>query len=70
MGISIHAPAERSNRIPHLECIGTGGENAVLRALELGRCDHLHRFGDLLGFLDGIDFPSDGLEAWHKVPWI
>lgn len=70
MGISIHAPAERANRIPHFVGVGPRGENAVLRALEFGRRDHLHRFRDLLGFLDGIDLPSDGLETRHVVLWL
>jgi hypothetical protein len=47
--------------------VGSRSENAILRALELGRSDHLHRFRDLLGFLDGIDLPSDGLETRHVV---
>ena len=65
MRVSVHAPAQGANRIPHLVSVRAGGENAVLRALELGRSDHLHRFRDLLRFLDGIDLPPDGLEAWH-----
>src|SRR5574338_680201 len=66
MRISIDAPAQGSNRIPHLVRVGSGGENTVLRTLELRRSDHFHRFGDLLGLLDGIDLPPDGLKAGHK----
>jgi hypothetical protein len=44
------------------------GKNPVLRAFQLGRRDHFHRFGDLLGFLDGVDLPSNGLKARHSNP--
>jgi hypothetical protein len=67
MRVPIHAPAERANRVPHLQGVWSCRKNAVLRALQLGRRDHLHRFRDLLSFFDGIDFPSDGLEAWHTL---
>ena len=49
--------------------VRTGGENAVLRALELRRRNHLHRFRDLLGFLDGVDLPSNGLKTRHDGSW-
>ena len=67
MRVPIHAPAEGANCVSHLQCVRPCGKNAVLRALQLGRSDHLHRFRDLLSFFDGIDFPSDGLEAWHTL---
>jgi len=59
MSVPVYAPAQRANGIPHFVRVRAGGENAVLHALQLGRRDHLHRFRDLLGFLDGIDFPPD-----------
>ena len=67
MSVSVDTPAEVANRIPHLEGIRSCRENAVLHALELRRRHHFHGFRDFLGFLNGGDFPSDGLQAGHVV---
>jgi len=41
--------------------IGSGRQDPVLRTLEFGRGDHLHRFRNLLGIFNGSDFPSEVL---------
>lgn len=67
MGFAIDAPAEIPDRIPHLEGVGSSGQNAVLRAFQFRRRDHFHRFRDFLGFFNGVDLPPDGLKAGHVV---
>jgi hypothetical protein len=43
----------------HLRRIGTRVDDALLRAAQLGRRDHLHRLGDLLRVLDRADPASE-----------
>jgi hypothetical protein len=65
VSLSIDTPAEVAHCLPHLQGVGPCRENAGLRAFEFCRRDHFHGFRDFLGFLNGVDLPSDGLKAGH-----
>jgi hypothetical protein len=50
--------------------VRAGGHQRFLRSPELGRRNHLHRFGNLLRALKGADALANVAEAGHLREWM
>src|SRR6185369_10467717 len=59
------AAGHRVEDLLHPARVGTGREDGLLRAPQLGRRDHLHGLGDLLRVLHAADAAADVDEGRH-----
>jgi hypothetical protein len=58
-------PRQVGRDVADLVAVRTGRTHAVLRLAHLGRGDHFHGLGDLLGVLHRFDLAADFLSDCH-----